>query len=430
MEAEGLLAGCLADRPTLRAWLDEYEGIAAEYLNSLTEMGIALAPRGSEASRTAAARKRLASRGARFKNAGASISAGFLSSACDVCVGGRGSRTFYHSLRCSRNCWYCFNPNQTGYHGRFGSERDCKADFDAFADSVQKVTNVGLTGGEPLIDPEATISFFAHVHTRCPEAHLRLYTSGDGLDEDLCVRLVEVGLDEIRFSVKIDEGRDSTLRSLEKIDLAVSLVPDVMVEMPVIPGADECMRWLLHELEKRGVRGINLLEFCYPMRRWEEYAARGLAIKNPPFAVFYDYGYAGGLPVAGSELACLELLEWAMDEKLALGVHYCSLDNKNRDQILQMNLRVNPDERLYDLGEDCFYHAAKAFDCDVEVAVCVLHSCGGAYVFEDDGACVVFHSAYADDVIAAGGVVAVSTLVVEGEGQNLHLRELALSLAG
>lgn len=93
MEAEGLLAGCLDDRPTLRAWLDEYEGIAAEYLNSLTEMGIALAPRGSEASRTTAARKRLAARGARFKNAGASISAGFLSNACDVCWW-RGSRTF------------------------------------------------------------------------------------------------------------------------------------------------------------------------------------------------------------------------------------------------------------------------------------------------------------------------------------------------
>ena len=47
--------------------------------------------------------------------------------------------------------------------------------------------------------------------------------------------------------------------------------------------------------------------------------------KNPPFEVLYDYGYAGGLAVAGSEQACLELVLFALEKGLSLGVHYLSL---------------------------------------------------------------------------------------------------------
>ena len=118
------------------------------------------------------------------------------------------------------------------------------------------------------------------------------------------------------------------------------------VEMPVVPAELERMKLLLRQLDDLGVRGINLLELCYPHRNWGDFARRGLALKNPPFEVLYDYGYAGGMAVAGSEEACLELVLFALDEGLSLGVHCCTLDNKNRDQMLQRNRAVALDPEV------------------------------------------------------------------------------------
>ena len=80
------------------------------------------------------------------------------------------------------------------------------------------------------------------------------------------------------------------------------------------------MRRLLDRLDQVGAFGINLLEFCYPMGAWDEFERRGFSVKNPPFPVLYDYGYAGGLPLAGSESLCLELLEYALDEGCPVGL--------------------------------------------------------------------------------------------------------------
>ena len=141
-----------------------------------------------------------------------------------------------------------------------------------------------------------------------------MYTAGDFLDEPLLDRLRDAGLDELRMSIKLDVL--DVDRADEIIDDAVDVlarakrfIPQVMVEMPVIPGTGKAMRRLLDRLDQVGAFGINLLEFCYPMGAWDEFERRGFSVKNPPFPVLYDYGYAGGLPLAGSESMCLEQLE-------------------------------------------------------------------------------------------------------------------------
>ena len=49
----------------------------------------------------------------------------------------------------------------------------------------------------------------------------------------------------------------------------------------------------------------------------------------------YDYGYSGGLAVAGSEELILELMDWALGAGMTFGMHYCSLENKHRSEIRQ-----------------------------------------------------------------------------------------------
>ena len=74
-----------------------------------------------------------------------------------------------------------------------------------------------------------------------------------------------------------------------------------------------------------------------PYNNAPEFARRGLQLRWPPYQTLYNFWYAGGLPVAGSELECLRLLEFAAQQDLRLGVHYCSLENKNTGQVWQQN---------------------------------------------------------------------------------------------
>ncbi|WP_080799126.1 radical SAM protein [Arabiibacter massiliensis] len=416
----------LATRPTLRVWLDEYAAIEREYRDALAARGIAFAPHGRNACTAAELRGRLHEHGARFLNGSASVSTGFLSSACAACVGDCGSRTFFISLRCNRDCYFCFNPNQADFEEFCAHDTPWRDDLDAFARSCEQVTHVGLTGGEPLLCRDEALAFFECAHELAPGAHLRLYTSGAGIDEAFCAAAVARGLSEVRFSVKLEDGEASIARALADIELARRFDMDVMVEMPVVPGTLERMERLLVELDARGVRGINLLEFCFPLRNWPEFERRGFQVKDPPFEVLYNYGYAGGLPIAGSEEASLALVEFALDEGLALGVHYCSLENKNRDQVLQMNRAVTLDQSLYELGEDCFYHVAKAFDGDVPAVRRMLDERAAPCNVEEAGRCVAFHPRWAEEAIALGTAVADSWNVVERHDGEPVVRELKL----
>src|SRR5690606_10229188 len=161
-----------------------------------------------------------------------------------------------------------------------------------------------------------------------PQAHTRLYTCGDHVDEPTLQALKAASLDEIRFSIRMHDTPKGREHTLKEIALARQYIPQVMVEMPVPPGSGEEMRALLLELDRIGIHSINLLELCYPLINADEFNARGYEVKARPFDTLYDYWYAGGVPVARSEVECLDLIEFAIDQKLSIGVHYCSLENK------------------------------------------------------------------------------------------------------
>jgi len=74
---------------------------------------------------------------------------------------------------------------------------------------------VGLSGGEPLLHPEKVIDFFQTARTLFPGAYMRLYTNGDFVDSSILRALSKAGLNEIRFSIKMEdfyEGKLSLIR--------------------------------------------------------------------------------------------------------------------------------------------------------------------------------------------------------------------------
>lgn len=95
--------------------LARYDSIWDDYFGSLEDRGIEFEEFGASLQEAHELKERLRKAGAVFRNGEASIVKGGLSPACVACTGPGGSRTFYLSLACHRNCYFCFNPNQQDY---------------------------------------------------------------------------------------------------------------------------------------------------------------------------------------------------------------------------------------------------------------------------------------------------------------------------
>lgn len=368
----------------LETALKDYAAVGERYVAALEEKGLVFAPAGEGAARRDELREELRRRGVEFRNAGASLSMGFLSKACVECTGADGSETFSTTFKCHRDCYFCFNHNQPDYEKFFREGCPWEEGLARSARENASLACVGLTGGEPLLNLDDSIRFLERAGELFPSAHKRMYTSGDLLTEEGAARLRDAGLDEIRFSVKDDDPESIQGKVIAAMALAKRYIPSVMVEMPIIPGAMEHMKDLFRRFQDVGIDGINLLEFCFPFCNWEEFRKRGFVLKNPPFDVMYDYGYSGGLAVAGSEELILELMVWALDEGMAFGMHYCSLENKHRSEIRQKNERAAHIHPCLEFDEgDFFLKAGKVFGPDVAAARPLLEAAGCADFIED-----------------------------------------------
>ncbi len=350
------------------------------------------------------------------------------SPACEACKKGVGSVTFFISLKCHRHCYFCFNSNQENHEYFSNHQRDCVAELEKMYKSGQKLAYIALTGGEPLLYKKETIDFFEFTRKKFPRTHTRLYTSGDLLDQSTLQELKEAGLNEIRFSIKMEDPPDTRRKVYEKIEFAKQYIKDVMVEMPVIPGTETEMKELLLILDQLGISGINLLEFCYPFHNAKEFQKRGFQIKNPPYHTLYNYWYAGGLPVAQSEEICFRLLEFTLEKELKMGVHYCSLENKHTGQVFQQN-NSQSQPIMYFSPADYFLKSAKVFGDDIPKVLKIfkkkdisLYRINNQYNFLE------FHVKDISQLKGLDIEVAISSNIMEDRPGGKILRELKTEL--
>lgn len=343
-------------------YLDYFVHRRDRFAHTMAGFGLGLSADTTVETRIAGLREHLAGSGACFRNNGKSVSFGELSPACIRCRTGVKSVSEFISLACHRSCWFCFNENQCDFQTYRTRQKDWRGELSAFQKSMGGLDFIALTGGEPLLHPEETCAFFTKARHDNPSSHLRLYTSGDQLTSTLLTDLARAGLDEIRFSVKLDDGPERRRRTMERIHAAVSYIPTVMVEMPVIPGTHDVMTALLQELEDIGAFGINLLELCFPLHHPKSFEARGLELRPDPFTVLYDYGYAGALPIQGSEELALQLMSEEIDRGTRISLHYCSLENKNTAQVYEQNEGGRRDIPLYRFSRrNFFYETLRCF---------------------------------------------------------------------
>ena len=353
----------------LKAYARMFEEAEKDFESAMGKYGV---PFEEAESSPRSERGRMGRRGCHCENGGSSIWRNWISPACLACRTGEGTGSVFVDLRCTKNCYFCFNANQPHYDHFRSHERDIVLELEQAHAAGAAYRFLAITGGEPLLHEDRVIAFLERAAQRYPEAHKRLYTNGDLLTERGLARLADSGLTEIRFSVKPLDADDRQEHVYAMMEKAAAVLPDVVVEVPVIPGSLEEMKGLVRRADGLGVRGINLLEFCFPLCNAEEFLKRGLALRKRPYRFLYDYWYRGGVPVAQSEREALALLEFVDREDLRIGMHYCSADNRNAGQV---NLQDKAFEAKRDVrrvypwierdGDDYFLKCAKAFGDDV-----------------------------------------------------------------
>lgn len=413
--------------PALRTYAETYVQIYRDFMEQVKQMGLEVESVDTNMQvmeHISAFRQK----GAVVRNNNKSIYTNRISPSCEACQIGVTSTTFFVSLKCHRDCFYCFNPNQENYEFYLENTRDVVAELDNLHQSNPAIKHLALTGGEPLLFKEETYRFFEHARQQFPGAHKRLYTCGDHIDAETLERLQAASLDEIRFSIRMHDLARGQMRTFDNIALARQYIPNVMVEMPVLPNTLEEMKEILLRLDALDIFGINLLELCFPLNNPELYCEKGYKIKARPFRVLYDYWYAGGLPVAGSEDVCLDLLEFAIDKRLKLGVHYCSLENKHTGQIYQQNSGHSL-KTMYFSQRDYFLKTARVFGDDIQPVKQALDKTGYRdYHFNDQKGYLEFH---VDRIKTLGKLdveIGISSNVVEKRGEEFVLRELKVDV--
>lgn len=414
--------------PKFRQYASIYSRIYDDFISQIQALGLEIDD--TDYSETALAIiERLRQAGAIVRNDSKSVYINRFSPACEACRIGIESTTFFISLQCHRNCFFCFNPNQEDYAFYSKNKRDLIHELQDLYRHGIRINHIALTGGEPLLFRAETVEFFRYADQKFPMAYKRLYTSGDHVDEATLQALREVHLDEIRFSIRMTDPENARRHTLYRIALAKQYIPNVMVEMPVLPRTTESMQVLLMELNRLDIASINLLEFCFPLNNAAEFRQRGYKIKKHPSRVLYNYWYAGGLPISQSEVECLRLVEFAMQERMKIGVHYCSLENKHTGQIYQQNTQGTIPITGYLSDKDFFIKSAKVFGADIRPVKCLLRQIAHAnFQIDRDHNYLEFHVSLIPALRKLDIEVGISWNVLEARDDGEYLREVRIDL--
>jgi pyruvate formate-lyase activating enzyme-like uncharacterized protein len=250
-----------------------------------------------------------------FGYAGTKVDCNDLSPGCRSCGDGGWSCLFVNG-RCNGLCFYCPTAqDDDGPPVTNGLAFTSPEDYAAYVAALG-FSGVSISGGEPLLTPDLTLAYLSAVRKRCgADVHLWLYTNGTLLTADLCSRLRDAGLDEIRFDL------GAVRYHLKKLRLAVGCIPTVTVEIPAVPEDEELLKRKMVEMAEAGVNHLNLHQMRLTPYNLGPLTERG-----------YTFLHGEKVTVLGSELCALRMVRFGLEQGISLPVNYCSFPYKRRFQ--------------------------------------------------------------------------------------------------
>lgn len=246
---------------------------------------------------------------------GTKIQLGALSEGCRRCAEGTWSCLFINR-RCQLRCFYCPDVQDRDLPPEAdGVTFTSVADYVAYVGRMG-VRGVGISGGEPLLALDRVVETITALRERYADRlYIWVYTNGALVDADALTRLRDAGVDELRFDISARNYK------LEALRLAATVVPCVAVEIPAIPEDIERLIGLLPALVDAGVHHLNLHQISVAPRNREQLVARAYTVADQP---------NGGVPE--SELAALQVMAAATEQRLSLPINYCGLRYKKTFQ--------------------------------------------------------------------------------------------------
>jgi len=246
---------------------------------------------------------------------GTKVDCNGLSPGCRHCGDGNWSCLFING-RCNGRCFYCPTAqDDDGPPVTNGLPFTSPEDYAAYVAALG-FGGVSISGGEPLMTPDLTLAYLSAVRKRCgDDVHLWLYTNGTLLTADLCSRLRDAGLNEIRFDL------GAVRYNLKKLRLAVGCIPAVTVEIPAVPEDEELLKLKMVEMTGAGVKHLNLHQMRLTPHNFDKLTERG-----------YTFLHGEKVTVLESELTALRAVRFGLEVGCLLPVNYCSFPYKRRFQ--------------------------------------------------------------------------------------------------
>lgn len=268
---------------------------------------------------------------------------GALPTGCALCEAGAKLVLFVTGV-CHYKCFYC-PISEEKRMSRFAWANERKLDLLAdeakalqgLADEARSIgaKGTGITGGDPLYDPERTVRMIRFLKQEFgPKHHIHLYTQIP-FDAKWLVAMQEAGLDELRFHPPDETWPDPDawpqyaslwLKAKEMEDAGLW---DVGFEIPCIPGSHEQMWGLVQWLDRHGFKFLNANEMEFSETNYAQLLQRGYRIKDDETSRAMD-----------SEEVAREVMRRAADAGVKTALHFCSSPFKDRVQLRQRLARA------------------------------------------------------------------------------------------
>lgn len=235
--------------------------------------------------------------------------------------------------RCNTGCFYCpVSFEKKGKDVIYANEMRIsdRSEIISEAESMD-ATGTGITGGDPLLCIDRTINAIRMLKEHFgDDHHIHLYTST--MDVEKISKLIEAGLDEIRFHPPLKDWRD-----LEKTDLSeiAKMDIDVGMEVPALPDHEDELSSLISYAGSIGVRFINLNELEFSESNWDMMDEMGYELKDETSSA-----------ILGSEQTAMRMIEKYPD----ISIHFCSSSFKDGVQLRNRLIRrANHIAKEYDI---------------------------------------------------------------------------------
>lgn len=244
---------------------------------------------------------------------------GELSPGCRACKDGTWDCIFM-TMRCNLNCAFCYSP-QTIPLAYIGSVFGNTPSHIAANHDKTDITGISFTGGEAFLNESQLLVWVSWFTSHYPDKYYWLYTNGLLANGEILQRLAAFGLDEIRFNMAAT-GYDHPV-VMRNLETAVRFIPNVTVEIPVIPKHASKLLASLAHWAAAGVKFLNLHELIY------EPDTNSAAMSGARQQMITEDGHRTAVHPESRALT-LAVMKKVYEEKLTLSVNDCSMQSKFR----------------------------------------------------------------------------------------------------